>query len=342
MSEAAEEQTAPLCAGRVSVFNPGFWDYSCLDPRLLQEAASLDAQQVRNLARPGFDIRMDYGSLASFWLAEAAEYTDAWAQSTPEKPVGVCGPIGPTEQLPLVAELVNAQGRSLADAGAVFWGMDEWVLGGDAELGRGESGPGTGELRMMPASDPLSFEGCDRRLCFDKMHAGLAPSEKDMWFPSLDNLESYSAAFDGARCALMQGGQGEVKHWAFNDPPQRREGETEPMPVNEYMKLGARKVDLHPLTVVQNARGFGGAAMMSVPRKACTVGPIETMKADKVSIWHAGFHDNALGMRLTSLMISKKMPSTAVPMSLLALHPNVVFNFAPDALGSCALDWPSA
>lgn len=25
------------------------------------------------------------------------------------------------------------------------------------------------------------------------------------------------------RCVTMQGGQGEVKHWAFNDPP-RREG----------------------------------------------------------------------------------------------------------------------
>jgi glucosamine-6-phosphate deaminase len=64
------------------------------------------------------------------------------------------------------------------------------------------------------------------------------------------------------------------------------------------------------------------------------VGPVETWKAEKVSIWHPGFHDNPFGMRLTTLMISEKIVDTSVPMSLLADHPDVRFNFYRKVLGS--------
>ena len=75
-----------------------------------------------------------------------------------------------------------------------------------------------------------------------------------------------------------------------------------------------------------------------VPTKAISVGPVETWKADKVSIWHAGRHDNPFGQRLTTWMISQKIEDTAVPMSLLAAHPNVQFNFYRGGIGSCAVE----
>ena len=49
----------------------------------------------------------------------------------------------------------------------------------------------------------------------------------------------------------------------------------------------------------------------------------------------AGMHDNPFGMRLTALMIAKWIPDAAVPMSLLADHPDVVFNYSCPAIGSC-------
>jgi glucosamine-6-phosphate deaminase len=60
--------------------------------------------------------------------------------------------------------------------------------------------------------------------------------------------------------------------------------------------------------------------------------------AEKVSIWQAGCHDNAFGMRLTTLMISRKLPDSAVPMSLLALHPNVQFSFYRPGIGTCKVE----
>ena len=130
-----------------------------------------------------------------------------------------------------------------------------------------------------------------------------------------------------------------MKHWAFNDPP-KREGRyvDSPPPPEEYRKLGTRVVDLHPMTLMQNARTSSGGAVQNVPSQAVTVGPVETWKAEKVSIWHPGHHDNPFGMRLTTLMISKKIPDASVPMSLLADHPNVQFNFYRGGLGACGVE----
>jgi len=126
-----------------------------------------------------------------------------------------------------------------------------------------------------------------------------------------------------------------VKHWAFNDP-FRREGphaDNPPSP-QEYRRLSARVVDLHPMTVIQNARTSGGGNVSMVPTQAATVGPVETWKAERVSIWQAGMHDNPFGMRLTAFMISQRIPDSSVPMSLLSEHPNVHFHYYRKGLGS--------
>ncbi len=77
---------------------------------------------------------------------------------------------------------------------------------------------------------------------------------------------------------------------------------------------------------------------LNSPRLFCFFFPIfrssvETWKAEKVSIWHAGMHDNPFGQRLTALMISKKIPDSSCPMSLLADHPNVQFNYYRPGIG---------
>ncbi len=141
-------------------------------------------------------------------------------------------------------------------------------------------------------------------------------------------VAEYTASYDDIRCVIVQGGRGETKHWAFNAPP-RRSGKygDEPMPPEEYKALPARVVDLPPVTIIQNARTTGAGQVSSVPTQALTVGAVETFKAERVSIWRAGTHDNPFGMRLTTLMISKKLIDTSVPMSLLALHPQRPFQF---------------
>jgi glucosamine-6-phosphate deaminase len=57
-----------------------------------------------------------------------------------------------------------------------------------------------------------------------------------------------------------------------------------------------------------------------------------------VSIWHAGQHDNPFGQRLTAFMISKHIVDASVPMSLLAEHPNVQFNYVREGIGTCEIE----
>ncbi len=295
---------------------PDWWDYTTLDREILDDAARLAAEDLLQLSRPGFTVKF-YDTLEDFYLAEALEYITAWRQATESEPTGICGPIGPTEQLPLVARLVNELELDLRFAH--FWAMDEWVIDGVE----------------MPPTHPLSFEKADRDLCFDRIDPELRMPEENLHFPKAD-LTAYIESWDKARCVVMQGGQGEVKHWAFNDPV-RREGQYKDNPPTpeEYRKLGSRLVDLHPITLMQNARTSGGGVVQNVPSQALTVGPLETWKAEKVSIWQAGTHDSPFGMRLTTLMISKRVPDSTVPMSLLADHPNVQFNFYRHGIGTC-------
>src|SRR4026208_2279100 len=92
---------------KISSIAPGWWDYTTLDNEIIKEVAQLTPEKMLQLSRPGFKV-LFYDTLEDFYLAEALEYITAWKQSTPDKPVGICGPIGPTEQLPLVARLVNS------------------------------------------------------------------------------------------------------------------------------------------------------------------------------------------------------------------------------------------
>jgi len=304
----------------LSVVAPDWWDYTTLDRELLEEAANLRPQDMLALSRPGFEVRL-YDTLDSFYLAEALEYIEAWRQAAADSPAGICGPIGPTEQLPLAAQLVNAMGLNLKNAH--FWGMDEWFMDG----------------REAPVDFPLSFEKADRDLCFSRIKPQLAMPEENLHFPKAGALGEYTRSFDTVRCVVMQGGQGEVKHWAFNDPPRRRgPHKDEPPTPEEFLQLSARIVDLHPMTVIQNARTSGGGRVYMVPTQALSVGPVETFKAERVSIWHPGHHDNAFGMRLTTLMIGKRIVDTSVPMSILARHPNVRFSFYRGGLGSCEVE----
>lgn len=305
---------------RTSIIAPGWWDYTSLnlDEDVIEEIASLSCDDILGLERPGFKIKF-YESIQEFYLAEALEYIEAWSQSSEENPTGICGPIGPTEQLPLVARIVNLMGINLKHAH--FWAMDEWIING----------------KEVDISHPLSFGRAFLELCYNRIHKDLVMPFENIHFPKA-KVDDYIKSWDGAECLIMQGGQGDVKHWAFNEPPQRKEPylNSPPTPV-EYSQMATRILDLHPLTVSQNARTACGGNLLLVPDQAVTVGPIETWKSKKVSIWHAGTHDNPFGQRLTTYMISKRIADTTVPMSLLANHPDVQFNFLISGIGSCSV-----
>ncbi|EPR67851.1 hypothetical protein [Cyclobacterium qasimii] len=306
---------------KISSIAPDWWDYTTLDlgSKITDQIASMTPADMIKLSRPGFKV-VFYDTIEEFYLAEALEYITTWKKATADNPVGICGPIGPTEQLPLVARLVNELQISLKHAH--FWSMDEWVVDG----------------KEVSANHSLSFKKAFNDLCYSRIDKKLAMPEENIHFPQADTAK-FIESWKHARCLIMQGGQGDVKHWAFNEPP-KREGayKDNPQTVEEYKKLPTRVLDLHPITIQQNSRLHCGGNVPLIPTQAVTVGPKETWETDQVSIWHAGAHDNPFGQRLTTYMISNNIPDTSVPMSVLADHPNVQFNFYAPGLGTCSVE----
>ena len=89
----------------ISRVAPDWWDYTTLDPAILDDAARLSAEDLLGLARDGFDVRF-YDTLEEFYLAEALEYITAWRQATadnagrhlrpdrPDRAIAARGPAG--------------------------------------------------------------------------------------------------------------------------------------------------------------------------------------------------------------------------------------------------------
>src|SRR5210317_1569787 len=154
-------------ARKSSMLAPQWWDYTTLDDEILNDAAKLTAEDMAGLSREGFNV-VFYDTLEDFYLAEALEYINAWKQASESQPAGICGPIGPTEQLPLVARLVNELKIDLTHAH--FWGMDEWVIDGK-EVGE---------------DHPLSFKKADLELCFDRIIPELRMPASNLHFPKAD------------------------------------------------------------------------------------------------------------------------------------------------------------
>ena len=301
---------------RLSKISPDWWDYTTLDEEILEDAGGLSEKDILELSRPGFKVKF-YENLETLYAAEAMEYIKCWKDSTPDNPTGICGPIGPTEQLPIVARMINDLEIDIRSG--YYWGMDEWFVDG----------------KEMSDKNPLSFKKAFLELCLNRIDKRFRMPDENIFLIRADNIKEFSDSFDQVKCLTMQGGQGDVKHWSFNDPFKRKgRYKDEPPSSEEYMKLDSRLVELHPMTIMQNARTSGGGAVYKVPTEALTVGPGETFKSGKVTIWHAGNHDNQFGIRLTSMMISKKIIDTSVPMSLLAEHPDVEFNIYRPAVKS--------
>ena len=266
----------------MSIVSPDWWDYTTLEREILEDAYRLKENDLLKFSRPGFKVKF-YDDINEFFVAEALEYIECWKKSTADNPTGICGPIGPTEQLPIVAQLINDLEIDVKNGH--FWAMDEWYEDG----------------KEVPVTHPLSFTKTDMDLCFNRINKKLRMPDENLHFLTAENIREYSKSYDSIKCLIMQGGQGEVKHWAFNDPLKRtgKYKDNPPSP-QEYRKLATRIVELHPMTAIQNARTSAGGALFKVSRHAITVGPVETWKADKVSIWLPGTHDNNFGVRLTT------------------------------------------
>jgi len=167
-------------------------------------------------------------------------------------------PVGPVDQFPVLAEMVNAQRVDLRELCLI--NMDEYLTDDD---------------RMVDPSHPLSFRGFMDRLFYDRLDPALAPKPENRVFPDPQNpeaIEKLIAARGGVDACF--GGIGINGHIAFNEPPEANENVSD----DAFARLPTRVLSLTRETRTINSVTVGGEIAV-IPRRAVTVGMKECLGA---------------------------------------------------------------
>lgn len=209
-------------------------------------------------------------------------------------------PVGPTDQYPLLAEMVNRLGVSLKNVH--FFNMDEYLETPDKAIGRGH---------------PLSFYGRMKREFYDRVREDLVMPESQRHFPEPGKEAEYDSLLDslgGADCCF--GGMGINGHVAFNEPPEVGD----PIGADAFAALPTRVLPISRETRTINAYGYNRGDFGGMPEWCVTVGMKQILASEKVYIalnrpWQFG--------ALRRVLFEKETPS--VPSSLLRRVGDVTF-----------------
>ncbi|MDO8541567.1 MAG: glucosamine-6-phosphate isomerase [Opitutaceae bacterium] len=211
-------------------------------------------------------------------------------------------PVGPVDQFPLLAQLINEEKISCRDT--VFINMDEYLTpGGD----------------FVPASHPLSFRGYMDRAFYNLLDPKLAPAPPNRVFPDPRAPEAIQRLIDQrGGVDVVFGGIGINGHIAFNEPPEPGESCT----VEEFAARPTRSLTLSRETRTINSVTVGGD-IAAIPDRAVTVGMKEILAARRLRFycnrpWQSGVVRRALHGPLTP----------ACPSSYFRTHPDAMLTVA--------------
>jgi glucosamine-6-phosphate deaminase len=208
-------------------------------------------------------------------------------------------PVGPMPQYELAARMINDERLSLAHVHT--FNMDEYA---------NEDGI------TAPPSWPGSFQRAMLERFFGLVDRELRPPDEQIHFPTTEAIDSYSKRIEdlgGADCCY--GGIGWCGHIAFWESHL---GEEFGGDLEAYKRAGARLVELHPMTIMQNALHSFGGDWSWVPPNANTIGPREILGARHRSFWLDGDLGGSVSwQRFIARLVAYGPVSEFVPGSIL-------------------------
>jgi len=208
-------------------------------------------------------------------------------------------PVGPMPQYELAARMINAE-RIALDHVHTF-NMDEYA---------NEDGV------TAPISWAGSFQRAMRERFFAQVDRELQPPDDQIHFPTTEAIADYSARLEDLGGAdVCYGGIGWCGHIAFWESHLGHEFAGD---LDAYKRAGARLVELHPMTIMQNALHSFGGDWSWVPPKANTIGPREILGARHRSFWLDGDLGGGISwQRFIARLVAHGPVSEFVPGSIL-------------------------
>ncbi|MBO7169718.1 MAG: glucosamine-6-phosphate isomerase [Clostridia bacterium] len=209
-------------------------------------------------------------------------------------------PVGPTNQYPILARLVNQLRVSLRDCW--FFNMDEYMVSPD---------------KCIDFEDKMSFHKRMQDEFYTRVDADLLMPPEQRNFPMPGKEREYDDLIESlGGVDLCLGGLGINGHIAFNEPPEKNEM----MSVEEFAALGTRVLPISRETQTINAYGYQRGDLRGMPEWCITVGMKPILNARKIYIalnreWQHGIVKHVLFDK----------PTAAIPSSLLQGHADVTF-----------------
>lgn len=290
-------------------FEPAPW-IPFKDKEVLERVRSIKREDMEKHPNPDFKIRI-VPDVASIWIAdmilrmkESDEQNKKLVMIMPNP----CPTIYET-----VAEIVN---RFRINCRNVYtFNMDEWA---------------DQDGNVAPESYQAGFNHSFVKYFYGKIHTDLRMKRENCCAPTTENIKDYSKLITecgNGGADICYSGPGWAGHIAFVDPdvPELACDNLE-----AFLKLDARIVTLHPLTIAQNSlHGVFGCSgdIANVPPKAATIGPADVVRSRSRFEMHALTTMGTIStwQRMTSRLVLYGPVTPKVPSSILQLMPTSVF-----------------
>lgn len=209
-------------------------------------------------------------------------------------------PVGPTEQYPIFARLVNQLGVSLKNVH--FFNMDEYMVS---------------PVETIGFDNPMSFHYRMEKEFYSRVKPELIMPEAQRHFPEQGREREYDMMIERlGGVDLCLGGLGINGHIAFNEAAE----ENDPITAEEFAQLGTRVLPITRETRTINAYGYQRGDLRGMPEWCITVGMKQILAARKIYIalnrpWQHGIFKRVL--------FDEIQPQ--IPASLLRSCENVTF-----------------
>ena len=231
-------------------------------------------QTINNIKLKTVDTEYDvYFDMALTMLEEIIEHNRKNEQTV------MIVPVGPTQQYPILAEMVNRLNVSLKNVH--FFNMDEYMLSPD---------------KMMDENDTMSFKYRMNKEFYERVRSELVMDEDHRHFPEVGKEAEYDRLIEElGGVDYCFGGLGINGHVAFNEPPEA----DEPKTADEFAELGTRVLRVSRETKTINGFGYLRGDIKGMPQWCITVGMKQILASRKIYIalnrpWQNGPFKHAL------------------------------------------------
>lgn len=209
-------------------------------------------------------------------------------------------PVGPTDQYPILAKLINQLKISLKNV--YFFNMDEYMLD---------------EATLIDENHPMSFKKRMNDEFYSRIDKDLIMPLSQRLFPEPEKTEEYDQMIeDLGGVDLCLGGLGINGHIAFNEA----EEENSTVTAEEFGNFGTRVLPITRETRTINAYGYQRGDLRGMPEWCITIGMKQILEARSIYIalnrpWQHGIFKHVLNDDI----------QPQIPATLLKKNGNVTF-----------------